>query len=198
MCFECVMSITGFYSIRSIGNKTWTQRRKVKQRLKQHANCLSSVSGTATPKPGHKPLSLHALLFSSNMQCPRGNLVQLRSCNGNHRNEESFLTDETELDDCYLLSGLGGQNDQPAPPHTQGSLHRWVPLCCRVPHHWAVLYHIPNVVAEWAPWLRSLWHWWHPIYVHRQHLGLSLKGRSALYLKSHPVLGEGTIGGDEF
>ena len=96
----------------------------MKQRLKQHANCLSSVSGTATPKPGHKPLSLQALLFSSNMQCPRGNLVQLRSCNGNHRNEESFLTDETELDDCYLLSGLGGQNDQPAPPHTQGSLHR--------------------------------------------------------------------------
>jgi len=78
----------------------------VKQRLKQHANCLSSVSGTATPKPGHKPLSLHALLFSSNMQCPRGNLVQLRSCNGNHRNEESFLTDELGLTSLGVINNI--------------------------------------------------------------------------------------------
>lgn len=63
MCFECVMSIIGFYSIRSIGNKTWTLRRKLKQRLKQHANCFCSVYGAATSKPGHNPLSLHAFLF---------------------------------------------------------------------------------------------------------------------------------------
>lgn len=56
------MSIIGFYSIRSIGNKTSTLRRKLKQRLKQHANCFFSVYGAATSNPGHKPLSLHAFL----------------------------------------------------------------------------------------------------------------------------------------
>lgn len=48
----------------------------------------------------------------------------------------------------YLLSGLGGQNEQPASPSRQECLQRQVPFCCRALHLQAALHHVPSVVAQ--------------------------------------------------
>lgn len=107
----------------------------------------------------------------------------------------------------YLLSGLGGQNEQPASPSRQECLQRQVPFCCKALHLQAESQNHssasrPQLCGTEPPWLGSLW----ATHLHALHAAGGVSTPVMVWTAPKkclclPAVGEGivaTVGGDEF